>query len=130
MIPVSPFSERLQTVFSPTERGVIGLVDDLMGLSREHGLRLEFQDNCCTARPLESDTREVIDVPLPKSVFRAVVARVAALCNECAPDSVTPYSGDAKLTVGTNPPSTFQVSFMNTPAEQRLEVQYLGEDWQ
>ena len=64
-------------------------------------------------------------MPLQKSVFRAVVARVAALCNEGAPNSVTPYRGEGELSVWTNPPASFHVAFTNTPTEQWLEVTFL-----
>ncbi|MGL4423621.1 MAG: hypothetical protein ACRCZF_23390 [Gemmataceae bacterium] len=69
-------------------------------------------------------------VPLPKSVFRAALARVSALCNEQHPDSVTPYRGEGEVVVppeqvsnGT-PPSTCYVSFTNTPSEQQMEMRF------
>ena len=58
------------------------------------------------------------------------MARVAALCNEQRPGSVTPYRGEGEVVVprpdspNCASPSTCHVSFMNTPAEQRLEVRF------
>ena len=98
-----------------------------MELCREQKLRLSFQEGYCRVRPLETNAPDWIDVPLSKSVFRAVLARVAALCNERVPNSVTPYRGAAEFTVGSISPATFHVSFINIPTEQRLDVMYLGE---
>jgi hypothetical protein len=123
----SPFSDRLQRAFNPADRGVIGLVDDLLELCRGQGLQLDWHANQCRVRPLGSGPREAIEIPLPKSVFRAVVARIAALCNERLPNSVSPYGGEGELAVDTNPPSIFHVAFTNTPGEQRLELRYDGD---
>ena len=127
MISLSPFPERLRTVFEPTSRGVVGLVDDLLLLCREHSLQFNFHDNHCVIRTLEGDTQEGIEIPLAKPVFRAVLARVAALCSKRTPNSVTPYHGECELTIDADPPSVCHVSFTNTPAKQRLELRYAGE---
>ena len=130
MIHSTPFAERVRKAFTPTPRGVVGLVDDLLVLCRTHQLRINFQDNHCYIRPLGTDAQDSLDVPLPKSVFRAVLARIAALCNEHHPGSVTPYRGEGEITVPTPksencvPPSTCYVAFTNTPSEQRLEVRF------
>lgn len=130
MIHSTPFAERVRKTFVPTSRGVVGLVDDLLGLCRTHQLHINFQDSHCYIRPLGTEARDSLDVPLPKSVFRAVLARIAALCNEHHPGSVTPYRGEGEIAVPTPklencvPPSTCYVAFTNTCAEQRLEVRF------
>ena len=130
MIHSTPFAERVQKAFRPTPRGALGLVDDLLGLCRVHQLRLRFADGHCSIRRLGADDPDSLTVPLPKSVFRAALARVAALCNEQHPGSVTPYRGEGELVVppslapnGT-PPSSCYVSFTNTPSEQQLEMRF------
>ena len=130
MIQSTPFAERVRRAFQPTPRGVVGLVDDLLELCRTHQLRINFQDSHCSIRPLGADPQDAPDVPLPKSVFRAVLARIAALCNEHHPGSVTPYRGEGEIAVPAPasersvPPSTCYVAFTNTPSEQRLEVRF------
>src|SRR5262245_27881740 len=109
------------TLRNPT-RGVIGVVEDVLALCGEYGLQLDWQAGRCRVRPPGGDLQEVLDVPLRKSVFRAILARIAALCNERAPKSVSPYGGQGQLSVGANPPALFRVVFVNTPAEQRLEL--------
>jgi hypothetical protein len=122
MSNLSPFPERLQRVFRSTDRGVVGLVDDLLVLCREQGLQLDWHTNQCRVRPLGVEAQESTDVPLPKSVFRAVLARVAALCNERMPHAVSPYGGQGELTVGAHPDMVLRATFINTTSEQRLEL--------
>jgi hypothetical protein len=125
---LSPFPERLQRAFEPTQRGVVGLVDDLLSLGREQGLQVDWQANRCRVRPLGAQPQESIEIQLPKSVFRAILARMAALCNERIPNSVSPYGGEGELSVCTNPPMVFRVSFINTSGEQALEVRRLTDN--
>jgi hypothetical protein len=128
MIHSTPFAQGIKRAFKPTPRGVVGLVDDLLGLCLAHQLRISFQDDHCFVRSLGTAAQDSLDVPLPKSVFRAVLARIAALCNEHHPHSVTPYQGDGEIVVPTpisddcGPRSTCFVSFTNTPSDQRLEL--------
>jgi hypothetical protein len=116
------FAERLRQAFTPPPTGVVGVVDRLFELCREQELRLDWQADQCYVRPLHGGPQESIQVALPKSAFRAILARVAALCNQQAPDSVSPYGGEGELTFGTDQPTRFRVKFKNTPDEQRLEV--------
>jgi hypothetical protein len=127
------FADRVQMAFHPTPRGVIGLVDDLLSLCRLYQLRINFQDGHCSIRRLGADAHESLNIPVPKSVFRAALARVAAICNEQRPQSVTPYRGEGDIVVlppvsqdspKCVPPSTCYVSFTNTPSDQKLEMRF------
>ncbi len=133
MIHSNLFAERVQTAFQPTYRGVVGLVDDLLGLCRLYQLRINFQDGHCAIHRLGADPQESLEIPVPKSVFRAALARIAAICNEQHPESVTPYCGEGNIAVlppvsqGSEkvvPPSTCFVSFTNTPSDQHLEMRF------
>lgn len=128
MKPMSPFPERLQTTFEPTRRSVAELVDDLLSLCTEQGLHLDWQAGQCRVRPLGAEPHELVEIPLPKSVFRAILARLAALCNERIPNSVSPYGDEGELSIRTNPPMVFHVVFTNTPGEQCLELRCLADD--
>ena len=110
-------SDRVREAFQPTPRGVVGLVDDLLSVGREHPLHLDYADGRCQVRLADAPAFEV---PVPKSVFRAALARVAALCNERTPDAVPPYGGEGEL---PGDDAAARVSFVNTPAVQRLDVQ-------
>src|SRR4051812_32293134 len=123
-MPKLPGVNHLDAVrtFTHTPRGVLGIVEDLLGLAQEQGLRLDWHANQCRVRLLGAEPQELTEVSLPKAVFRAILARLAALCNERTPNSVSPYGGEGELSVGANPPTVFRVAFTNTPGEQRLEV--------
>ncbi|MGL6097925.1 MAG: hypothetical protein ACRC7O_19255 [Fimbriiglobus sp.] len=130
MIQPTPFAELIQKAFRPTPRGVVGFVEDLLDLSLVHQLRFGFTEGHCSVRRLGADHADTLTVPLPKSVFRAALARVAALCNEQHPGSVTPYGGEGEVALpppfspNGSPPSTCYVSFTNTPTEQQLEMRF------
>ena len=122
MSAASPWSVALRSVLLQPTDGIVGLVDDLLSLCRQHGLELDWQAGRCRVRSFESDGEEWIDVPLRKSVFRAILARVAVLCNERMPNSTSLYGGQGEITVGADPATVFRVAFANTPSEQRLEL--------
>jgi hypothetical protein len=112
----------LRSALENPDRGVVGLVDDLLKACRGHDLQLDWHAGRCRVRSLGGNGEELLDAPLRKSVFRAILARVAALCNERRPSSVSPYGGQGDLSVGENPPAVFRLAFVNTPAEQKLEL--------
>lgn len=133
MIDSTPFTELVRMAFQPKPRGVVGLVDNLLSLCRLYQLRINFQDGHCSVRRLGAGAQESIDIPVPRSVFRAALARIAAICNEQCSELVTPYRGEATITVPpetsqgsekTVPPSTCHVSYANTPSEQHLEMRF------
>jgi hypothetical protein len=133
MIHSTLFADRVQVAFRPTQRGVVGLVDDLLDLCRLYQLRINFRDGHCSVRRLGADAQESLDIPVPKSVLCAALARIAKICNEQHPGSVTPYRGEGNIAVlppvspcpeKVVPPSTCYVSFTNTPSDQHLEMRF------
>ncbi len=111
--------ERFIASFRPAEGGVVGVTDHLLH-DCGSGAVIEFREGRCMRRPF--DGSEPAEVPLPKSAFRLVLARVAAMCHEASPDYGTPYKGSGLVRTGGVPSGTFRVTFLNTPDEQRLEV--------
>jgi len=122
MRTVSDISSILRPALMSSTGGVVGLVDDLLNICRNHGLQLDWQSNCYRVRSGEGDWEELIDISISKSTFRAILARLAALCNERTPNSVSPYGGKGQLSSGADPQAVFRVDFTNTPTEQRLEL--------
>lgn len=112
----------LRGVFDPAASGFVGIVDNLLVLCREGNLEIDYRSPICRCWFRHGDSEEVVDVPFRKSVFRAMLARVAALCNERMPNSVSPYGGKGELCLGSDPIAIFQVQFVNTPDEQKLEL--------
>jgi len=124
MSSASPAAEAVRQVLTHPTGGVVGLVDDLLTVCREHQLQLDWQAARCRVRSAGSDREEFLEVSLRKSVFRMILARVAALCNERIPNSVSPYGGRGELSVGPQPLARFRVLFANTPDEQKLELKF------
>jgi hypothetical protein len=121
-------SDSTRQAFRPSQRGVVGLVDDLLALCQEQELQLEWRANQCRVCTIGVGPEEMIEVPLPNSAFRAVLARLAALCNEVNPGSVSPYRGEAELRIGIDPIIRFRVAFTNTASEQRVQITRVHED--
>ena len=118
-----PLADRLKEAFIKPKRGVLGMVDDLAEASREHGWRLDWNAGRCRVCPMGNDPAcEAFELPLAKSVFRALLARVAALCNQRAANSVSPYEGLGEFAVGNGPVTIFEAAFKNTPGEQTLRI--------
>jgi hypothetical protein len=124
----STFPERLLKVFQPTSLGVVGLVDDLLSLCRERELQLDWQSQRCLVRTLGSGPQESMELPLQKSVFRAILARMAVLCNEQIPNSVSPYGGEGQVIVASDSRMVFRVVFTNTPSSQSLGIKRVVDD--
>ncbi len=121
MIEQTSLAERLSHAFATPSQGILGLVEELLIASIEQEIRLEWQAGCCYLN-IDADPSERIEVAVQKSVIRAVLARIAVLCNEKVPNSVTPYGGRGELTIDTNHAQVIRVNFINTLEEQSLEL--------
>jgi len=111
----------LRRIIENPAGGVIGLVDELVAICAQERLELDWRAGNLHVRSLKHGWEEQISVPLRKSVFRAILARVAALCNEHVPNSVSPYGGHGQVLAGPNL-GVLYAGFVNTAAEQRLEL--------
>ncbi len=120
MTATSNVSEAVRRVLAQPNGGVVGLVDDLLRVCWEYGLHLESQAGRCRIRSRDSDWEELANLPLRKSIFGAILARIAALCNAQTPGSASPYGGQDELSVGQPPAAMVRVAFVNTSAEQTL----------
>jgi hypothetical protein len=125
--PQSVF-DHLRKVLVAPDRGVLGLVDELLTASRQQEIRLEWQAGNCFVRSQDidrysnSESLFQIEVPLRKSVVRAVLARIAALCNERSPDSVSPYGGQGLVAIDADPSNLIRATFVNTSKALSLEL--------
>jgi hypothetical protein len=91
-------------------------------LGAEYGLEIDQSADNCRVRSLIPEPEESVVVPLPKPVFRAVLARLAALCNERNPGSASPYGGEAEIPVDLVTRVLCRVAFTNTPSTQRMRL--------
>jgi hypothetical protein len=113
--------QSLRSAFEHPADGVVGLVNDLLKACGERGLYLDWHAERCRVRSLDA-ADALLDIPLRQSVFRSILARIAALCNERHPASVSPYGGQGECLGSDHPPSVFAARFVNTPSEQTLEL--------
>jgi hypothetical protein len=127
VIPSQTADSRLRRAFSPTQGGIVGLTDQLLAACVGSDVQFKRVGNRCVCNwTVNGETKEA-QAPVPPAAFRTILARVAALCNEYSPNSVTPYRGEGLLTVKGPPPTVVRVAFVNTPDEQRLEVKRNAE---
>jgi hypothetical protein len=121
MIGTDRLSETLVALFSRPNGGIVGLVEELLPICLEHELEFEFQADRSRVRPVGGNWEELKNLSLPQPVFRALLARVAALCRQRG-HAVSPYGGEGEISMTNDPKSTLHVMFSNTPTVQRLAI--------
>ena len=119
MILTRTVADRLQLSFSPTPLGVVGLTDQLLGACIGGDVVSErVGDRCVYRWVVDGDAQEGV-VPTRPAAFRTILARIAALCNERLPNSVTPYGGEGLLPAPGHSSELLRVRFINTPEQQQ-----------
>ena len=94
-----PYLDTLRKAIDAPSGGFVGLVEDVLALCRRHTLHLVWREYKCRVRSLDND--DIIEVPLRKSGFRAMLARIATLSDEQAPGTFAPYGGSGALSVAS-----------------------------
>jgi hypothetical protein len=123
--PSETVHDRLQRAFRPTQGGVAGLTEQLLGACVGGDVEFERVGDRCFYRWTDEEGAQEFPLPLSPAAFRTILARVAALCNERSPESVSPYGGEGELVVGA---AEVFVRFTNTSQAQKLEVKS-GPGW-
>jgi hypothetical protein len=114
--------DRLEYYLADPDRGVLGLVDCFLAAARVQDIRLEWQAGSFSAVFLQGGNSRRMQVPLPKSVFRAALVRLAALCNERCPGSVSPYGGEGEIAIDDDSSKVIRVIFANTGETVSVEL--------
>jgi hypothetical protein len=127
MIDTSSTRELIQRALSYPSAGVVGAVDELLAIATEYSFRLERQPDGCRVHLLDSATSDFVDVQIRNSAFRAILARISVLCNQQHSNCVSPYGGQGELVIGSSPTTKLHVSFVNTPAEQSIDLLRAGQ---
>ena len=117
-------SDKLRYILLHPSGGIVGLVEELFAVCPSQGFRFDWKEGECRAFPLDGESEELVHLPMRKSIFRAIIARLAMLCNERKPNSVSPYGGKGELS-GANVTTVFQVRFTNTAEQQTFELMQL-----
>ena len=118
MKTASVLSDAISRAFEPPDTGFVGIADNLLRLCLGASVEITWGQDACRVSLRQGAVEEVVGVPLRKSVFRAVLARVAVLCNERRADSVSPYGGCGEIILDSGP--VVSVRFENTSAVQIL----------
>jgi anti-sigma B factor antagonist len=118
----TPLTELLRRILVHPTGGIPGLVDDLLAACLKLGLQLDCHPDRWRVRSSGGDWEELQDVSLPRPVFQAILARLAALCNERTANSVSPEGGQGELSVGADPAGVVRVTFVNTPEGQGFRL--------
>jgi hypothetical protein len=126
--PSRTVQDCLRQAFAKTPRGVVGLTEQLLGACAGGHVEFERVGDSCVCRWGGSGEVQEATVPLPPAAFRTILARIAVLCNERSPNSVTPYGGKGLLAVEGEAATVFQVAFVNTPEKQQLELKSLSAE--
>lgn len=108
------FTERMSQAFTPGPTGFVKLVDDLLEISRDWDLKLDWNEVCRVQTGRDTEC-ESFEAPMRLGEFRAVLARLAKLCNDHVAESVSPYGGEGTVSIG-EPPVQIAVSLGNSQA--------------
>lgn len=102
--------------------GITGIVDEMLVVCSDYRLKLEWEQENCRVHALDEDWSTVVPVPLKKSVFRAVLARVAVLCDELS-NTTSLYGGQGEVKTSGANPSRIRVKFENSPEKQQIQLE-------
>lgn len=117
----SSLIDLIAEAINDSSQGVVGLVDQLLSLCGRADAGLD-----CTADVLQltnlDGTVDSTPNTLPRSVFRAALSRIAALCGAETDAEISPYGGTGKISANATSDREFLVEFENTPEHQRLQL--------
>ncbi len=108
--------------FTPREGGILDLVDDMLARCVNDQVRIVWCPGVVTEYPLSGTSPTSFEVTLRNSAFRAVMARMAVLCERPDSEPVSPYGGRGEFTDRRWPRVRFSLQFTNTADDQRLEL--------
>ncbi len=122
MSATSSLSEILQNALDSRDN-LIEVVDGLLRVCAENDMHLRMLADSGLFRSTNRGRAEhAFKNPLTKSRFRAVLARIALLCNEATPGSASPYGGMGTVPISPDRLESVYVSFANTPDEPGISI--------
>jgi hypothetical protein len=117
---------RLKDAMTPGSRGIIDSVDKLLRFAQDHPIAMDEHETTIRIRLLDIELREPFQFSFKRRVFRVILARIAAICNDLRPGSVSPYGGSGDLAVPGNPSRLLHADFSNTLGNTWLKLKSLG----
>lgn len=117
MIRTETLLESLTELFAqPGPHGVADLADNLLQICVEHGIRINIKKDLCSIEDTSGILKDVKH-RLPLSAFRALLARMAGMCDS----EVSPYGGTGRIQQLDD--HEVEITFKNTPSEQFVDLQ-------
>ncbi len=117
-----------QQAFTPTEFGLVGLVDQIVAASVGRHFRFQRVDDRVVCRQFFDGEFQEALTPIPAKNFRSILARIAVLLEDQNPKLFDPYGGSEMIVVGSTVTTMVEASFSNTPDKQFLELQGIPSD--
>lgn len=110
-----------------SELDVVKFSDEFMQLCAIHELHLRLEPSQCVVESCGGkESIDMIENSMRRSQFRAVLARIAAICSEGSNSIMTPYGGDWEVSYGGDQNRRIRVSIQNTPDAQFVELEALN----
>jgi hypothetical protein len=124
MSTVPSFVTTSQEAIRSPVGGVSGFVDTMLLLCRDNDLQVQWVPEHLRVRAKGQDWHE-IETSFPRqSIFRAILASVAAQTRTADLRAISPYGGEGFAMVGAaESPTLLAVKVANTPAEQSLSLE-------
>ena len=115
-------SARIQSIVLHPAAGITGIVNEMLRLCSDDRLSIEWEREKCHVRSLDGGWATVVELTLEKSVFRAVLARVAVLCDESS-NSTSPYGGEGEVKASGSNAARIRVKFENSTEKQQIQLE-------
>ena len=116
-------NHRLKQILQPSPSGVVGMADALLELCFRECIEIRATNFGITSRQANGTETNVIVNPWPRSsVFRAILARIIARCNDYSVDSVPIYGGDGIWARSMDEVSQLRISVSNTTSDSRIHI--------
>ena len=120
MIRAASLTETLlELLTAPRAGGVLALADELVNYCLGHQVSLTITTGNCVVVDAHNQQKEVVPITLSKVMFRALIARFAALCSSAK--TMTPYGGTGQIELPDHS-LILKVALKNTIDHQWLEL--------
>ena len=118
----SPSLDRIRRALTEPSDGAVGIVHELLAIARETDIHIDWHEGNCRVHLAANRPVDRIEVPLPKAVFRAALARIAAIRVELESVTFSPYGGQGPIVFDPQSARHVFARFINTADQQCLAI--------
>jgi hypothetical protein len=109
----------IHRLFQQPEGGIVGVADQLLQKCRDHHVRMEWAESGLRIQIDSGPWQLLQGLALRKSIFRALLARLALLSNESG-KPCSPYGGSGEISIADD--YSIMIQLTNTPEQQQLAL--------